>query len=272
MKKKYTSLIFIFSLVLFLSSNFSFINVKASAKDKNPEVHFINVGQSDCTLIKNGDENYLIDSGDKTESNKVIKYLKDQGVEKLDFIILTHYHGDHYGGLYDITKTFKTDIVYVPKFYVIEEERAKAIKALLETNTSFGIIEKGWIYEKAGLSLKVLLPSKAHESLENNNSLVIRGDINKNSYLFMADCEFDEEKELLDMKEIENIDVLKLGHHGLDTSSSEEFLRKVNPKYTVITCDGKESPEKAVIDRLKNLKTNILRTDINRDIVFTRKG
>ncbi|WP_286907414.1 ComEC/Rec2 family competence protein [Clostridium sp. UBA1652] len=271
MKKKHISLIFIIWLLIFLTCRFSFINLKVSATEKKPEVHFIDVGQSDCALIKNGDENYLIDSGDKTESSKVIKYLKDQGVEKLDFIILTHYHGDHYGGLYDITKNIKTDIVYVPKFYVVEEERVKAIKSLIDTNTSFGIIEKGWTYKKDGLSLKVLLPSKPHKSLENNDSLVIRGDINKNSYLFMADCEFDEEKELLDMKEIENIDVLKLGHHGLDTSSSEEFLKKVNPKYTVINCDGKESPDKAVIDRLKTLETKILRTDINGNIVFTQK-
>ena len=127
MKKKHIPLIFIISLLVFLTCRFSFINIIVNAKENKPEVHFIDVGQSDCAIIKNGDENYLIDSGDKTESSKVIKYLKDQGIEKLDFIILTHYHGDHYGGLYDITKNIKTDIVYVPKFYVVKRRELRQL-------------------------------------------------------------------------------------------------------------------------------------------------
>lgn len=242
------------------------------ASEYKPEVHILDVGQSDCILIKNGEENYLIDSGDNDKSGKIINYLKNQGINTIDFIILTHYHGDHYGGLYDITKSLKTKIVYVPEFYVVKEERDRAIQSLLKTKTPFRVIGKGWSYKKNSLDLKVLLPTKAHESLENNNSIVIKGEINKKNYLFMADCEFDEENELLQMKNLGHIDVLKLAHHGFDNASSKEFLEKINAKYTIITCNGKESPENGVIDRLEESDTNVIRTDKFGDIIITEEG
>ncbi|WP_238881370.1 ComEC/Rec2 family competence protein [Clostridium sp. YIM B02551] len=255
--------IYIFLLSVFLAITCSHKYVLAS--DLDVKVHFIDTGQSDCILIENGEKSYLIDSGEEKNSAKILSYLNKHGINKLDFIILTHYHQDHYGGLFDITSKIKTNMVYVPRYCVVEEEKNKALSSLLKNKISYKVIEKEWKYKDGLVDLKVLAPSNGHDSLENNNSLVIKGILNGKNYLFMADCEFDEEKDLLS-RDIENIDVLKLGHHGFDTSSSEELLRIINPKYTIITCDGNESPEIQVIDRLKRLDTVILRTDRCGDI------
>ena len=255
--------IYIFLLSIFLTISCSY--KYALASDLDVKVHFIDTGQSDCILIENGEKSYLIDSGEEKNSAKILSYLNKCEINKLDFIILTHYHQDHYGGLFQITNKIKTNMVYVPRYYVMEEEKNKALLSLLKNKNSYKVIEKGWEYKDGLVELKVLAPSKGHDSLENNNSLVIKGTLNGKNYLFMADCEFDEEKELFS-KEITNIDVLKLGHHGFDTSSSEELLKIINPKYTVITCNGNESPEIQVLDRLKKLDTVVLRTDRCGDI------
>jgi beta-lactamase superfamily II metal-dependent hydrolase len=114
----------------------------------------------------------------------------------------------------------------------------------------------------------VLLPKKEDKDIENNNSVVLAGFIDGVKYAFMADTEKAREKELIKNKQIANCDVIKVGHHGLDTSTTDELIKVTNPKIAVITCDGGESPNNSVVDKLSENGAAIFRTDMHGNIII----
>jgi len=119
------------------------------------------------------------------------------------------------------------------------------------------------------MRLKVICPKKFNKKIENNNSIILIGEIDGIKYAFLGDCEKEEEKYFLSFKEIYNCNIVKIPHHGLDTSTTNKFIKALNPQIAIITSDGIESPSASVIKRIENQNSIIYRTDTYGSIVFT---
>ncbi len=237
-------------------------------------VHFIDVGQGDCSLIKCGDKNILIDTGDSIYSRKVIKYLKSQNVRKIDYLIISHPHSDHIGGLEKIAKDISVDTIFI-----INIEKSIEPKDIDYYNINKIISQKNFNIRNpvSEEKLKVkdaelifYVPTYNSENL-NNSSIVTMITYNDKKFLFTGDIEKASEKELISKKYDLKADVLKVAHHGSNSSSTDEFLKAVNPEYCVISCGNDNSfihPSDSTIKRLNMYANNIFRTDLLTNIVF----
>ena len=265
MKKKLTFVVI--SILVLCTGTITYANFGS----RGSEVHFFSVGQSDCILIKSNNKNYLIDTGASYYTGKILTYLAFNNVKRLDGIIITHYHDDHYEGLVKILKLIKTDKVYLPD----NKNNMKHVlsKSLSRFDTSVKYIDRGWTLKANKINLKAIGPvekdekSNNNNSDENNNSIVLQGKIGNVSYLFAGDCEKKSEDAMLKLNILKKCDVLKVPHHGINTSTSHEFLNKLKPKAAIITSNGK-TPNKMVIKRLLNHNIIVLRTDHQGNIVI----
>jgi beta-lactamase superfamily II metal-dependent hydrolase len=238
----------------------------AFAKQSKYEVHFLDTGQSDCILIKTDIKNYLIDTGAEYYSDKILKYLNSNGINKIDTLILTHYHDDHYGGLIKIVDSRKVNKVFLPMHN--NKMKYSIYKELNKRGVDVKYISNNYTLKDGRVNLKAIVPFKEDKRVENNNSIVLQGEIDGIRYFFAADCEKEEEEYMIKMNNINCCDILKVSHHGLNTSSTESFLKKVSPKVAIVTCNGVESPEVKVMNRISEAGSIIVRTDLQGNIVI----
>lgn len=236
-------------------------------------VHFIDVGQGDSTFIElpNG-ETMLIDAGEREYGDRVVAYIYNQGYDTLDYVVATHPHTDHIGGIVDILNAFPTKNFYMTS-YVNPTQTFDDMLTAVENNgaAAHEVMAGAVIVSEPKLLVEVVAP-KALADDSNNNSVVIKLTYGENKFLFTGDAEKDEEDGIWT-----NIkcDVLKVGHHGSDTSSTKNFLKKVEPTYAVISCGLYNSyghPDEAVLKRLYDRNINVYRTDIQGTIVFRSDG
>ena len=234
--------------------------------DKNNYVYFIDVGQGDSALIvTKNNKSVLIDTGGKVGSNyslmksNVIPFFKSIGIRKLDYLFITHGDYDHAGYGIDLVNNFNVKNRFTNKGKYNSLEKKLNIKSF---NNSYIKIDNVEIYS---------LNSK-HYNNENSDSLVLLVIIDNYKLLFMGDASINTEKDIMNNYDIGDVFILKVGHHGSKTSSSEEFINSVNPKYSIISV-GKNNkfghPNKEVLDNLSNSK--IYRTDIDGSIMFKIK-
>ncbi len=239
---------------------------KVNAQGNNYEVHFINTKQSDCILIKGKDKNYLIDTGFLETSDSVLAYLSSHGVNKLEEVIITHYHDDHYGGLERLVKDVAINKIILPRHQ--PRYRDFIFSYIKNKNIKVEYITEDFAIKDNSIDLKVLLPKKEDMFIENNNSAVLIGHIDNIKYAFMADVEKGREELLVKSRELLGCDVIKVPHHALDTSSTESLVKTINAKIAVATCDGSESPSAEVIKKYESAKAAIFRTDMHGNIVI----
>lgn len=234
--------------------------------DKNNYVYFIDVGQGDSALIvTKNNKSVLIDTGGKVGSNyslmksNVIPFFKSIGIRKLDYLFITHGDYDHAGYGIDLVNNFNVKNRFTNKGKYNLLEKKLNIKSF---NNSYIKIDNVEIYS---------LNSKLYNN-ENSDSLVLLVIIDNYKLLFMGDASINTEKDIMNNYDIGDVFILKVGHHGSKTSSSEEFINSVNPKYSIISV-GKNNkfghPNKEVLDNLSNSK--IYRTDIDGSIMFKIK-
>lgn len=247
----------------------------ATAATKNMEVHFINVGQGDAILVKTAaGETMLIDAGNRNGS-KVVTYLKKQNVKKIDVMIATHPDADHIGGLDEVLNAFPVKAVYAPKVTHTTQAYKDFLLAVKREKLTIKTATKGVKIPLKGANATIIGPVKSYGKTDLNNwSTVVRVVYNKKSFLFAGDAEWKAEQDLLTSKQVLKADVLKVGHHGANTSSSAAFLKAVSPKYAVISV-GKNSyghPSSSLLNRLKAVKATSYRTDVYGNIVFTTNG
>ena len=264
-KRKY-KYIFLIAIVLFIHTNINYIR-------NNAFVTFIDVGQGDSSLIHLGrnKSDILIDTGGKYNydtSKDIISYLMSVGIKDIDFLILSHGDYDHMGEAINLVNNFKVEkvIFNCGEFNELEQDLIKVLKkkkikyysCIKELN-----IDKNKLY---------FLQTKEYDN-ENDNSNVIYTELDGYKFMFIGDVGVDKEKDILDRYNVNDVDVLKVGHHGSRTSSGKEFIDEINPKYSVISV-GKNNryghPNKEVLNNLKD--TKIYRTDQDGSIMFKIKN
>ena len=253
----------------------SYTNHNINYKDTDLVVHFINVGQGDSILVQINNKNLLIDGGPKTSATKVINYLNKQNVKKLDYIVATHPHEDHIGGLSDIIKKFEVGVFYSPKITTNTDTFENMIKSLRNKKQKITIAKQGEFLELGNTKAEILSPNLEKYDDLNNYSVIIKLSYNNLKFLFMGDAENLIENNLIKSNINLQSDIIKIAHHGSNSSSSAEFLNTVSPTYAVISC-GKNNeyghPHKDIINELNKRQINIYRTDRNGDIVFIFDG
>ena len=241
------------------------------------KVHFIDVGQGDCTLVMSRGEAMLIDSGERDDSDRVIKYLKEQGVTKLSCIIVTHPHTDHMGEMPDILKAFKTDKFIMPKVPDNMVPTIMRYEKMLKQIKNQGL-EISWSsnseFRLGDAVINTYTPKGQFEEL-NDYSTVVKISCGSRKFLIMGDAEKEEESDLLAQRFDFRADVLKVPHHGSHKGTTSELLNAVGAQYAVICC-GKNNdyghPHDSTLKRIKMFISNVYITKDNGDIVFTTDG
>lgn len=240
------------------------------------EVHFIDVGQGDCILIKGKEKNMLIDAGSDSYSYDVINYIASQGIYRLDYVVGTHPHEDHIGSLDDVIDYFDVGKVILPEVIHTSIAFENLLDSIEMNDLSLTIASPGDSYDLDGAKALILAPLRQTYGNLNNYSVVIKLINGENSFLFTGDAEHISENEMLDNDyRILKSDVLKLGHHGSSSSSSEEFLRAVNPDYGVILVGERNSyghPHWETLDVLEYMGIKYFRTDLDGNIIFRSNG
>ncbi|GAA0686307.1 MULTISPECIES: ComEC/Rec2 family competence protein [Clostridium] len=269
-------------LVVILSLSFAACSSESSSK-KAPistgnelKVHFIDVGQGDSILVQFKDKNLLIDAGPRSSSNDLLKYLKGINLTKLDYVVATHPHEDHIGGMPEIIKNFEIGEFYAPKKQASTKIFQTMVEDLKKKNHKINVAKAGVSLDMdSDISVEMIAPNSSDYENVNNYSAVIKVTYKDTSFLFTGDAEKLSEKEILQKKYDIKADVLKLGHHGSSTSSSKEFLDKVNPKIAVASL-GKNNdyghPHKEIIKAMKDRKISFYRTDELGTIVLKSDG
>lgn len=234
-------------------------------------IDFIDVGQADSILIRNQDKVMLIDAGTNEAGKTVVNYLETLGITKIDYLIGTHPHEDHIGGLDDVINNFDIGQIYMPKMETTTKTFEDVLDAIENKNLTVTAPNKGDKIKIGQAEGEFMTEPILDEDNLNISSLVLRVEFGNTSYLFMGDAEEENEETISWPK----TNVLKVGHHGSSTSSSESFLKQVQPKYAIIMA-GKDNsyglPTQETINKLNNIGSEIYRTDEDGTIQMTSDG
>ena len=240
-------------------------------------VHFIDVGQADCALVECDGKYMLIDGGNAEDSSLVVSYLQKQGVEELEAVVCSHAHEDHVGGLPGVLAVFPTKAVYSPTKTYSSKVFDKFLYYTDQQGLEVTIPSPGDQFQLGDANVMVLGPVKSYAD-PNNTSIVLMIDFHGKRFLFTGDMETDAENDMLDYWGEHftwSADVLKVGHHGSDTSTSYRFLRAVMPSYGIISVGEGNSyghPNETPLSRLEDAEVTVLRTDKLGSIIVTTDG
>ena len=236
------------------------------------QMYFIDVGEADCILIKYNDEYTLVDAGNNKDGKKIVKYLKDLGIEHFEYVIGTHAHEDHIGGMDDIIKNFSIDHYYMPKTEVDMITYTEIKDELNKKGIKYETPKIDKSFKMSQVQFKVLWIDDNKEDI-NATSIVLKVTYQNTSYLLMADATTDVEHQILE-KDLKS-DLIKVAHHGSNHSSSAVFLKKVNPKYAIISVGTPNDygfPKQVTLEKLEKLNTLVLRTDELGTIIASSDG
>ena len=237
------------------------------------KVHFIDVGQGDSIFIElPNKKTMLIDAGESSKGKIVSNYISNLGYHKIDYIVGTHPHTDHIGGLAQIINTFDIGNIYMPNAISTSKTYENLLNTILQKGLKITTAKVGInIISEDDLNIDVIAPNKEYNSL-NNLSAVIKITYKNKKFLFMGDAETESENDIISDV---SADVIKIGHHGSNTSSGQSFINKVNPEYAIIMVGNNNQynhPYQIIIDRWTEIGAKIYRTDINGNIIISSDG
>jgi competence protein ComEC len=238
------------------------------------EIHFIDVGQADAALVLCDGESMLIDGGNKADSSLIYTYLKNQSVDHLNYIVCTHGHEDHVGGLAGALNYATADHALCSVKSYDSKAFSNFEKYLNNQNVSISVPAAGDTFSVGSASVTVVGPI-SQSSEPNNTSLVMRIVYGETSFLFTGDAEREEEQEILEAGYELKSTVLKVGHHGSASSTTYPFLREVAPQYAVISVGANNSyghPTEDTLSRLRDADVKVYRTDMQGDIICSSDG
>lgn len=237
------------------------------------EVTFIDVGQADSILLENEGHYMLIDAGNNEDGPKLVNYFKNQNISNFDYVIGTHPHEDHIGGLDGVIENFNIETFYMPDVITTTKTFEDVLDALGEKNMSLSIPKTNATFKLGDATVKVLYVGTEEESDLNNTSIVLKVTYQNISFLFTGDASTKVEEQL-NKSDLQST-VLKVGHHGSSTATNEEFLNTVNPQYAVISVgvdNQYEHPHTTVLNTLASHNITTYRTDQDGTIKMITDG
>lgn len=238
------------------------------------EVHYVDVGQGSATLIKSGDHAMLIDAGDSDQGTKIQLYLTKQGVENLDYLVLTHPDADHIGGAPVIITKFGIGQLFLSNYEKDNKTTQKVRDVMQYKGLTASDCQVGDTYTLGNASFTILAPVKEYAD-SNNASIALMVQNGNNRFLFTGDCEAEAEADLIASGADLSADVYLAGHHGSDTASSQAFMDAVSPTYAVISCGEGNSyghPHAEVLNRFRSMGIQVFRTDEQGSVVAESDG
>ena len=238
------------------------------------EIHFIDVGQADAALVLCDGKAMLIDGGNAEDSSLLYTYLKNHNISQLDYVIGTHAHEDHIGGLAGALNYASVGTAYCPATSYDTKAFGNFVKALDKHGVSITVPSTGDSFT-LGSATCTILAVNTDSSDPNNTSIVLRIVYGDTSFLFTGDAERVVEQAILNRGANINSTVLKVGHHGSESSTSYVWLREIMPQYAVISV-GKDNsyghPTEEVLSRLRDAEVKTFRTDLQGDIICVSDG
>ena len=251
----------------------------AESQTDDMKVTFIDVGKGDCILIETGGQTVLIDAGYAETAGDVISYLQDSGIERLDYMIITHYDKDHVGGASDIATSFDIGQIYLPDYegvskYYIAFKSTIGLHGLNASRVSealsFQISDAEFTIYPSGVSYTHETTGK-EEGNDNDMSLVISLYYGDDSYMFAGDLEEEGVDNYL-AADHGQFDVLKVPHHGIKEGNTEDFIADVQPKIAIITDGDKDKADKKVVKKLKKADSECYQSSECGTIIITGNG
>lgn len=238
-------------------------------------IHFLDVGQADATIVLCDDEVMMIDGGNSGDSSFIYSYLKNTlQIEHIDYMIASHPHEDHIGGLSAALNACTVRKVYSPVLEYDSQAFSSFRKYIEEQGLQLSLPVAGETFSLGAAEVQILGPLKEYDTI-NDMSIIVRIVYGETSFLFTGDAEWEAEHDLAESGYDISSTLLKVGHHGSDTSNSYIFLRKVMPKYAIIS-SGKNNiyghPNNTVLSRLEDIGAEVHRTDFDEDMICYSDG
>ena len=238
------------------------------------KVYFIDVGQADSALVVCDGKAMLIDGGNAADSDLIYSFLKNHNITHLDYIVATHAHEDHIGGLAGALNYATVGVAYCPVTDDSSKVFGNFVKYLDKQDVSITVPTHGNRFKLGSADVLIVGPIK-QDNDTNNSSIVLKITYGDKSFLYTGDAERPAEQDILDAGYDISATVLKVGHHGSDTSTIYPFLREIMPQYAVISC-GKDNiyghPHDDLLSRLRDANVTVFRTDLQGTIVCTSDG
>lgn len=238
-------------------------------------VHFIDVGQGDAVLIRTSEGDMLIDGGDNHMGQTLVNYLQSQGVMRLDYVIATHPHADHIGGLIPVIRAFYINTLIMPNVAHTTRTFERFIQALEDNDINTRPPQIGENLHLGEAIFTVVAPNSAGHANLNDYSISLHMAFGDTSFLFTGDAERVSEEEMLAAGHNLSADVLHVGHHGSATSTTEDFLTAVSPAIAIISVGEDNAhghPHATVLARLVAQGVRVYRTDTHGDVVVVTDG
>ena len=272
---KTLSLIFIF---LFFILILSYLNKCDTSSSQCAIVHFIDVDQGDAILIQVNNKNLLIDSGPSSAKNKLFNYLKKLKITTFDYVIATHPHEDHIGNMSILIRKYNIKMFLSPKITSTSETFEDMVTSLNDKKLKINVLKENSnlidLGENTSIDIHTLQNINDTDNL-NLYSPIIKFTFKNTSFIFTGDAETDNELDLIKRNINIKSDVLKVGHHGSNSSSSENFIKTIYPKVAIISVGENNSyghPSVETLNTLEKFNIKILRTDLNGPIILKSNG
>lgn len=246
-------------------------------KDSKLMISYMDVGQGDAAYIKVNGNDILIDAGPRSNSKELLEQLKAKNIDDFELVIATHPHEDHIGGMVDVFKEYEVKAFYSPKITHTTKTYENLVKAVKDEGLKTKELKGGMVIDLGeGAKFEVFTPQKSEYEELNDYSPIMKLSFGDTSYLFTGDAEkLAEEEALAKYKTSLDSDVIKFGHHGSSSSSSNAFIEAVSPKYGIISCakDNKYGhPHRETLDIIKKYNIKTFRIDTDGEIILTSDG
>lgn len=224
----------------------------APAAEGNLEVMIMQAGQADAIVLTTQDHNIIIDCGEKDDGDDIVKYLKENNINHIDYMFITHFDKDHVGGFPEVIENIDVENIIVPDYEGTNKEYEKYLAAVSENNLDITALTDDMSFILDDCLFEINPPQKTTYNGDNDFSLVISVTHGDSKFLFAGDAESERTKEMLRTFKGE-YDFLKVPHHGRYNSATKQFLTSINPEFAVITDSEKNPAEDKVLDCLKNI-------------------